>query len=558
MPDYSQMSDEEINSLLEQKRAQTQPQVQPQVDYSAMSDEEIDQMLEQKRAQAQPIDGSPGMAALEGFGQGATLGYLPQIQAAAEPITTAIGNIITGQEIEPDPYVQARDINIERQKREAAASPIASGLGTVGGALATSLVPGGALAKGASLGTKIAKGVGTGATMGALQAPDSEKGVVDPLALEQRVENLKTGGLIGGAIPAAAGAAKGVRSIYKGIAPKLKDISQKLAFKSTGAMLKDMRKAYDRKTVNRIGQKLLDEDIVKAGDTFDDIASKTKMKTDEIGSRIGEIYSKGDEALIGVKPKDYPLEIQNELIKTEINPVKIANALEIEITRDLKKTVGGRKAIKALRTHFDEIRDGGQRGNLKYLIDKRREFDSLINHAKKTQELPLVQQKLKQMTDRLNKIAQSRLKVVDKVKGTKFNKDIIKANKDFSDLISVKKIAEDRVAREAANRAFSLGDRTAGVGGAIAGMAAGGGAGAIVGAAAMATLGKLARQRGGPIAARIAEKTANALNKDPKLLGRFSDILIKSANESPEAYVKTIMKIRAANPDFDKRVRRLK
>src|SRR4051812_24137845 len=59
-----------------------------------------------------------GTAALEHAGNAISLGYLPAWQAAAEPLTTKLGDLITGQNISKDlpSQVQRRDENIARQE----------------------------------------------------------------------------------------------------------------------------------------------------------------------------------------------------------------------------------------------------------------------------------------------------------------------------------------------------------------------------------------------------------------------------------------------------------
>jgi hypothetical protein len=157
------------------------------------------QELEAKAQGVQSPPNRPGQAALEGFGETATLGYLPQLQAAAEPAMNAVLNKITGQNVETDPYVQRRDENIARQHNLAEQNPKATLAGKVAGIGASMLAPMGAIA---GTGSKAMQGIRTGATMGAAYNPGDEKGEVSPLQLGKRSVNAGIGGVLGGTLGA--------------------------------------------------------------------------------------------------------------------------------------------------------------------------------------------------------------------------------------------------------------------------------------------------------------------------------------------------------------------
>lgn len=156
-----------------------------------------------------------GQTALEGFGQTATMGYLPHIQAAAETGIDKLGELFgvgpaaedaklraQGFKLPERGYVQARDENIARQDAQAKEHPLASMLGKGAGIAATSMLPIGAAKGAASVGGAFLRGGASGATQGALYNPGDTKGEVSPLQLEDRGKNA----LIGGAIGAPLGA----------------------------------------------------------------------------------------------------------------------------------------------------------------------------------------------------------------------------------------------------------------------------------------------------------------------------------------------------------------
>lgn len=163
-------------------------------------------------APADPSTSAP-MAALEGYGNTATLGYLPQLQAGSEMGMEKLAKLFgAGPEAEDDKlraqgfkvpehtYVQERDANIARQQQEESEHPIAATAGKAAGIAATSMLPGVSAAKGAGFLARTGAAAANGALQGAAYNPGDEKGVVDPLQAKDRAINAG----IGGAFNAAA------------------------------------------------------------------------------------------------------------------------------------------------------------------------------------------------------------------------------------------------------------------------------------------------------------------------------------------------------------------
>ena len=159
--------------------------------------------------------GGAAQAALEGFGQTASMGYLPQLQAAAETGVDKLGEFFgvgpaaadaklreQGFKLPERGYVQARDENIARQEAQAKEHPGASMAGKGAGIAVTSMLPVGAAKGAASFGGAALRGAATGAAQGAAYNPGDVKGEVSPLQLEDRGKNA----LIGGAVGAPLGA----------------------------------------------------------------------------------------------------------------------------------------------------------------------------------------------------------------------------------------------------------------------------------------------------------------------------------------------------------------
>jgi hypothetical protein len=171
-----------------------------------------DKYLAEKQMQDAP--GDVGGAVMEGFGTGASLGYLPELQAIAGQLVPDPNADLdaamrkAGFQIQQgdDGYIQQRDENVARQKKLAASNPYAYYGSMVGGAIATAPAiearAAGLLPAGAGV---VAKGAATGAAMGALANPGSTEGKTVLTDLDA-VKDDVLGRLKGAAVGAGLGA----------------------------------------------------------------------------------------------------------------------------------------------------------------------------------------------------------------------------------------------------------------------------------------------------------------------------------------------------------------
>lgn len=154
---------------------------------------------------------SVGEATISGFGQGATLGYLPQIQAIAEPYVQSVLNKFLPenprgfniQEAQPKTYLQLRDEAISQQDEYKKEHPGATIAGQLSGGLATGIASGGLIGSGAratTFGGRAAQAAKTGAAFGAVSNPGDTTGTISPLQPMQRLGGAALGGIAGAAI----------------------------------------------------------------------------------------------------------------------------------------------------------------------------------------------------------------------------------------------------------------------------------------------------------------------------------------------------------------------
>lgn len=183
------------------------------------------QIMARFQQQPQQASGGAAQAALEGYGQTATLGYLPQLQAAAsqgiDKVTGALGVGPAGVDaqlraqgfnVPEESYVDARDQNIARHEQQYEEHPGATlagkAAGLAGSMLITPAAAGLKAARGAGLAKTALTAAGSGALQGAAYNPGDEKGVVhNPLEGDFQAGDRAKNAAIGAAIGAPMGAA---------------------------------------------------------------------------------------------------------------------------------------------------------------------------------------------------------------------------------------------------------------------------------------------------------------------------------------------------------------
>tara|TARA_R110000868_G_scaffold87034_5_gene243672 strand:+ start:10667 stop:12397 length:1731 start_codon:yes stop_codon:yes gene_type:complete len=514
-------------------------------------------------------------AALESFGQAATFGYLPQIQAGLATATEFFDKFKPGtpayadEELrrqgftidqKGDTYLEKRDENIARIEGLQEANPVSSAAGTVGGAISSGIAlsalgGGGAVAQNLSRAEKLIRGAGAGALYGAVQNPGDIKGEYGGLQLEERAGGALKGAILGTATVAAGEVLKAAADQVKKIPGKLQDYAELKALKASGAMLKDFRKAFGNKKANDMGRVLLDKKIVNIGDDITSIAEKASVIKDEVGQEIGNIYESVDDAYAKVDYKKLTPLQRGYLKDTKVDLEKFAINQYEKISNKLKGLAGRNTVLDNVGKVLDDIKANGSDVSLGRIREIRSSIDDMINYGKANNQLGSVEKELLGIRSELRALAEKKVGAMDKITKTAKLPGLQKANKEYSLLSDATKMAKDKVAREESNAVFGLRERISG-GAGIAGALASGAdpvTAAIVGGVAGAAT-KVARQYGTAMTARTVDTVSKILAEDPVFLGKFSDTLIKAAQKSPERYVRAIMELEK-RPTFKRKIK---
>jgi hypothetical protein len=294
---------------------------------------------------------------LEGAGQAfgehaanaATLGYLPHLQALAEPAMTKFADLVTGNDVYSTlpGYTARRDENIKRIDQQAKEHPIVSRTGDVAGVVGGALMTGGigALTKapaGAGLlmrGLNAAKNagrvVGSGAAIAAAQNPGDVEGEVDPLQLDKRYENAKTGAIISGVLHAGVNAVP----IVKGA---VKWGGAKVAAALTGEA-DDVIRNYAARTdqVNKMIEQSGGDITVAADQLRDKIAKGLQATKDKLNGQITQALASA--------PRDKTISVQPLLDKLEAIRTKLNPNIKSDAVSEINEMMG--KLIKEADEH---------------------------------------------------------------------------------------------------------------------------------------------------------------------------------------------------------------
>jgi len=451
-------------------------------------------------------------AAIEGFGNGASMGYLPQLQALAAKPIYAVLNAVTGQNIQPDSYVQERDANIARQEALAKSNPksyyggmVAGGISTapVGEAVAAKVLPS------AVQGARLAKAVGTGAVIGALQNPGDEKGVIDPIQAKERAKDAAIGGAIGGAVDIAARGISNVADKVSKAGDALETTAEKNALRSVGAQKPQMKKLIAKDKVKDVGRFIIDENIAPAGAGAEDIAANAQQIKDAAGKEISSVFD----------------QIEKSGHAGTFDRKNIAQAMRDALMgdEDVAGSLHSKKVLPQLEELITDFESKPGAADARELLKLKGQYDKEINYSKKAMDLPALQKGYQNIRSTINEAINDRATALsNEVRGDLAAK-LKAANKRYGLASTVAEIADNKLAQDG-NKFFSLTDTLGGVLGGGVG-AVHGGVGSIPGAVAGAAASKAIRTYG----PSVGTKVIDAASKGMKAVGPTAGAAIEAA-----------------------------
>ena len=484
MADLSKMSDDEILALVNKPTG-----------VKAMSDADLLKLV-------QPHISS-GRAALIKTGEGIGLGSIAAgAGAAAGAFSGTPGGVGDKLSAAKDAFVQGRsDMNDELDAAQTQHPKISTAANVVGSLATVPFLPA----------TKtLSSAIKTGASLGALQAANTAKN-----AGEAAVD------VAGGGVAGAAG--YGLSKLAQKASDTIKNLSETSAFKSAGAMLKDFRNVGAKSggnldKVNELGRTMLDNGLVKAGDTVEDIASKSDTLRKETGQQIGSIYNKVlDDLTTPENVSKISPEIRLHIETEGFHPEAQADDLKKLIFDKFKGKPGGSQATKTAFNVIDELAMNGNHITPEHALDLKSMVNDLVKYDSRQPGggHSMTQEALKDVSSFINTKLQTQIGLLDEALGSNQTKELLQLNKLYGNLSDISSIAKDRVFREAAHKRFGLTDAIMGGAGATIGGFAGGedhrGAGSVIGALATAGASHMGSRYGGALLTQGLEGLGNAI-----------------------------------------------
>lgn len=460
-------------------------------------------------------ESNAGAAALEGFGQGASMGYLPQLQAAMGKLmpnpTADLDAQLKKQGFslnqKEDTYTGLRDENIKRQEALKASNPYAyHGAQLAGGISTAPLLEGavGSLAPGLS---KAGKAIANGTAFGALQNPGDQEGIVHnplegDLQLGSRSVNAGLGALLGWGGNKLASKIGGASGELTDAGQKLETLAEKNALRNAGAQKPQMRALNNQDRTKDVGRFIIDEGIAPIGADADLIAENAAKARNKYGAEIGNVFD----------------EIEKGGESGKFDRKEIAKAMRDAIQSDdaVAGSLDAEDIMPKLDKYITNFEKGEGPASARDLLKLKGKFDGRINYSKNVQDLPELQQGYKALRSTINQTINDRASSLSDKLGGSLGNRLKEANTKYGLAAAADDLAANKLAMEG-NNFFSLTDRMAAMAGGGAGLL-GGGLTAIPAAVASAAASKAARTYGPGVSTALLDNSGQFLQGAGQML----------------------------------------
>ncbi len=336
-----------------------------------------------------------------------------------------------------------------------------------------------------------------GGALGIASNPGETHGEVSPLQPIERLKNAGVGSILGPTTELIGTGIGKLGNMASSASQDLGEYANTNFVKAVGGMKGNTKDIPD---LQKFGKAIGSEGItnpdgtitplVEAGDSIHDIAEKASAFKDEVGKKIGSIYENAD-ALGSISKKDNSIDIE-----------KIAkDALKDARTRYFGKA-GGTDVIAALEKDVNDIAVNGKVG-FKDAQEIRQSVDESVPWGSNSKMEASIAKERKILRTNIQDEIKSKLSDLDNEHGTDMLDQFKTENARYGNAVKAENLSQAKMRGVDFNRAWGLGEQTA----AIAGAGVAGGPGAI----AAPIIEKIAKERGIPIAARVAQGASELL-----------------------------------------------
>ncbi len=526
---------------------------QPDSDWVDVDDSSDWVDVDPPKAQSRPIE-----SAIEGFGQAATMGYLPSIQGAIsgliDPGKKENENLRSkGFSVDDkgEGEIAQRDYFVNRQKGLRDSNPYSYIGGEVGGAISTGIASGagagllgksapgiaGIVSKAPTV-SRIAAGAAGGATQAAAMNPGYEEGKPLEFQADKRIDNATSGAVLGAAVPAIGAIAKGISKIPSSISKGTAAAEQTMRLASAGAIQKDLN-SLTKPMQKEMADYIRSSKIAPPGASVEDVLKRSDVKIDQVGKKLSRIYDQASTSPASQLPTK-----------------EVMDLFDIRVRDALKKAnydVTGEEALSNLSPYFEKIAKAEtinpkQLHRLRMELDKVERTAAAVRKTAGAKDISSQEVATFGIRNAINEVLQD----IAAKTGGKEGASLAKYNKEFSILSNINKISNSAVNRSAGNRIVSPSDYAAGIGSAIASTAATANpmTGLLVGGGGLIA-NKMARKYG----AAVTAPALGGISKASGLVSKVSDYaggIIDSARKSPASTAAGLIRFRGRKDEKKK------
>lgn len=493
---------------------------------------------------------------IRGAAQGASLGFSDEITGVVESALT------------DKTYDQARDESRQNNRSAEEQNPGSYTTGSVGGSIATALVPGLNVAKGLSVVGRVGMAAGLGG-VDALGQSEAENLSLDQL--KDVGSGATIGGIIGGAGEALGAGYRGAKNYLN--PSNLASKAEERAVEAISPTLRQVKKMENREAVNAIGRDLLDNKIVTAGANKREMLERVNQKVDQYGSEIGNNFTSLEEGV-----NDSLAKAERKMSSTEpslaadgleegmkvfenglVQPSSIASRIRAKL-EPYKDNLAYRKNVKQIEKEIETLASIDKPWTWKEAAAQKKAYGDVVNNwgldqPVHKQFMQMVYKAIdEEMVEKGAQAIDSGLIEKTLVDGAGFKQNLISTKKSYSNMKTAQEALVDSTARESKNNDFGLTDYV--LGGGISGGAfvAGGPVGAA--AAGLATMAgrKVTREYGNQISAVGLDKLSKMIASPAgQALGKFRGVLENAYKRSGnKGLAATHFLLLQQNPEYRK------
>ena len=248
-----------------------------------------------------------------------------------------------------------------------------------------------------------------------------------------------------------SGISKGLGA-YASKAEKIKNTADALTLDAMGTKKKYAKQLIEKGNLSDV-TKFARDNVIKAGESFEDAYEKSNQVKEKLGKQIGDVYNKAVNEITNPKVLENasPQSLQR-LQESQIPPDLLSHQFMMEEAKKLKGTSNADQILNKLNGEMKNL--SNVENDIPSLLKYRRSLDKTIKNW--SREGSGGEESLKSLRNFVKDNIDQRINALDNIIGSDKIKSLRKLNKDFSLASDVNSILEDKISSEISNRHLGL------------------------------------------------------------------------------------------------------